>query len=559
MSVAACSAGGESHGADPSSDVTKNEADAAPSGTTDSGRSNEDSGRSNEDAGGSPPASPLDAGTPSVLSSVQPSVPTKATGADAIVRVSPAVAGWTAHWMWSGPAAAVAGDVQHLGAIAKSEKWTLRAWADGPGGARVDAEDVAFNVGNSLPGAGAVMISPNAPRTGDSLLAAWQTPPSDIDGDPLSFSFLWEKNGGATTFSENTVPAATIRGPETWRVRARAVETNDPSQVGPEAIAEVQVGRLPPTAPVVAITPSPAKVGQALQASILADAMDPNGEPLTYVYGWTRNGSPAFITGPTVPSSGVMPHDTWIVSVHARNTALAGPAAQASTTVANRFPSPGVATLGTPPFTAESKITAQTSSATDPDGDALSIAYAWTVNGVPVAGATSQTLNVGSFKRGDVVEAIVTWNDGYGGTATTSTAPVTITNAIPKPPTALAFAPPFPRGSDDARLTATNPAVDADGDPVSTRRRWRQERSGPTMYGHSISRRARGRSSSTTESARRTTLWLRRRWLPMATACTSSARTRIRAAAGYAKLRTKSSNGILRRANGREPGCRAQD
>lgn len=100
--------------------------------------------------------------------------------------------------------------------------------------------------------------------------------------------------------------------------------------------------------------------------------------------------------------------------------------------------------------------------ATDPDGDPVTLDYTWSVDGVELSDVSFDVLRSGRHKRGSVVEVAVTASDG---TATTEPmrARVTVGNA----PVVMETAPRELTRIDGFRMRATDP----DGEPVS----WRVE------------------------------------------------------------------------------------
>lgn len=95
----------------------------------------------------------------------------------------------------------------------------------------------------------------------------------------------------------------------------------------------------------------------------------------------------------------------------------------------------------------------------DPDGDELTQTFEWRRNGARLDGATSAQLPAGRHRKGDVIELIVTANDGE--TTATATASVTIVDA---PPVIDASVPASVHSGHP--LTFTARVSDADGDPT---------------------------------------------------------------------------------------------
>jgi hypothetical protein len=103
-------------------------------------------------------------------------------------------------------------------------------------------------------------------------------------------------------------------------------------------------------------------------------------------------------------------------------------------TVQNSAPVAGsVAIMPSSPTTNQT-LTATPSGFTDADSDTLTYQYQWYKNGNPIAGATSNTLNLataGNGDRGDVIKVVVYATDGFGGTSGSVNNSVTVQNSAP--------------------------------------------------------------------------------------------------------------------------------
>jgi hypothetical protein len=423
-------------------------------------------------------ASPEDAGiervlvVPTITASISPETPSRATGVTASVHLSSGPVGWSAHWTWEGPTSSVSGDVVKLTDFAKGETWTLRAWGTDPQGDRVDAPPLPFTVADSPPGAAVVTIVPSSPLPGDALAATLESQPTDPDGDPVTIDYEWLRDGAPTSLVTSSVPAGTTRAHEVWRVTVRVYQTSDPSLAAIDATAEVAIGVLAPTAPVVAIVPSAPNVGDALQSTLTTSSTDPNGEAITYAYRWLRNAAPTAYQSDAIAAGITGPHEQWTVEVVAKNSGASSQPGTAIVTMANRPPSPGAAALSPATVMANSTVRVTTSGASDPDSDSLTYSYAWLVNDVPVSGQTSSSLVPGAYKRGDSIVARVTVSDGYGGSASTDSPAIVVANTPPAAPTSAQLTNPFPHGIETSGVTASFPAADVDGDPLSMVVEW---------------------------------------------------------------------------------------
>jgi sugar lactone lactonase YvrE len=111
---------------------------------------------------------------------------------------------------------------------------------------------------------------------------------------------------------------------------------------------------------------------------------------------------------------------------------------------------------------------------TDPDGDAVTYGYAWTVDGVAVA-LDGPTVPVGSARSPEVWGVTVTPTDGTDA-GPSATASVTIGNSPPSAP-GLSFNPAEPLEGESIELVFDPPPIDPDGDPLTVSITWYDDES----------------------------------------------------------------------------------
>ena len=179
----------------------------------------------------------------------------------------------------------------------------------------------------------------------------------------------------------------------------------------------------PNTAPVidgVSVLPAQPFTDDVVGATVTAH--DADGDPLTYTYQWTRNGTD--IAGATsatldLAQSGAGDRgDVVAVRVVASDgQATSAPVTSNAVTIANSRPTLSVALDRTAP-TSRDVLTA-IATASDRDGDALTFTYVWRVNGVVRRTTTTRAstdsldlLRPGNGNPGDVVRVDVLTTDG---------------------------------------------------------------------------------------------------------------------------------------------------
>jgi hypothetical protein len=230
--------------------------------------------------------------------------------------------------------------------------------------APVDSDDhdsevpVDTDLPDQPPPAPVVGIHPSDPDTLDELVAVMLTPSVDPDGDAVDYTVAWTVDGVDAGIDGPTVPAdATTRG-QVWS----AVMTPNDGQVdGPAGEASVTIGNAAPSTPTVVIAPDPAFTDDRLVATIVTPSVDPDGDEVTCVWRWTRDGVYSVFTADQVPASVTVHFDPWEVQLTPNDPFEAGDAGAASITVSNSPPS--------------------AAGATDADDDPLAYAYAWQLDG----------------------------------------------------------------------------------------------------------------------------------------------------------------------------------
>jgi hypothetical protein len=146
--------------------------------------------------------------------------------------------------------------------------------------------------------------------------------------------------------------------------------------------------------------------------------------------------------------------------------------ASASATVwVNAIPSAPTVSLSPDPAGTDDALTAAASGSVDPDGDAVTYQYAWSVDGVASTASTTEVLPASATTRGETWRVTVTPDDG-GGTGTSASASITIVNTPPELDTVDVSLVSVQVG--DTVFCAADVA-DADGDSVSLTWHWEDE------------------------------------------------------------------------------------
>lgn len=313
------------------------------------------------------------------------------------------------------------------------------------------------------PGAPTVAITPAEPTTADPLTVQVTDP---ADGGVTSYTFAWTRDGQpAPDATSDTVDAAATAKGQTWSV---TVTPFNGELAGAPATAEVTVVNSAPTLSLAWAVGMPTTLDSLVVEPTTADA---DADPITVRYTWTRDGEATGLTGATVAPENTARGEVWEV------TAIAGDgetdSAPATLSIVIENSAPRLESVALEPSIAyvTTTLLARPTGLEDDDGDAVTTQWAWFVNGALVTSATTDTL-AGAFRKGDVVEAEATPDDGSDLGDPLRTSQLSILNTPPTAP-GVAITPGEPTaGVDGLQCVVRTPSFDADGDAVSYRMSW---------------------------------------------------------------------------------------
>jgi hypothetical protein len=384
------------------------------------------------------------------------------------------------------------------------DRWKVRAAANDGCSTGACLESAVVTV-NTLPiTPGSVVISPT-PQAGDNdSLTATASGSTDAEGDSLRYVYQWCKStdGGKTwdAWGRTTTSATTATldksltsVDEQWKVRSAA---NDGYQTGltTESAAVAVVAGTPPTAPtVVTLTPGPRALdGQNLTAKATG-SVDPDGDPLTYIYQWYRSTDrgKTWVLRYTRPSTTTAALDRsltiagewWKARAAASDGRSTGPGLESAAVIINTTPkAPTSVVIGPSPRAgSDDNLAATATGSTDADGDALFLVYQWcksTDGGVTwgpwgwtTKSTTTATLAKSLTSAGEQWKVRTAANDSYE-TGPPTESSVVVINATPTAPTTVALTP-GPRALDDQNLTVqAEGSTDGENDPLTYTYDW---------------------------------------------------------------------------------------
>lgn len=320
---------------------------------------------------------------------IQPAAPTSADTLEA-VRVFEAVdpdgfeVSYLYAWLRDGdPQPEHTGSTVPASATSRGESWEVRVRATN--GAEVSGSaSASVNISNAPPTI-TLSLDPSIAFTTDDLVANIDV--VDADGDELTTTVTWTRDGELTAFTGDTIEAEHTARDQTWQVE---VVSEDSEGATATATASVTVENSPPLITDFRLRPDPAGHSDSLRVTFAID--DPDDDPLSTTWVWSRNGAPiSGVTGTTLGASHTAIGDTIEVALTVSDGS-ASDQESASTTIIDLPPVPGAVALEpgnvTPCAPLRCGITVEP---TDPDGDELDVQIAWRRNGTPWTGSTLTT------------------------------------------------------------------------------------------------------------------------------------------------------------------------
>ena len=295
---------------------------------------------------------------------------------------------------------------------------------------------VALTLGNNAPVVDSVSVTPVSPKTNDLVTAVVTA--HDPDGDPITLSYRWHRNGvllagetGATL--DLSKPGNGDRGDQI----SVHVNASDGTLVSADTLTSGWAFWVADTAPTVTVSlnaTSPLTNDTLVATTAGADV---DADALSYTYTWKVNG----VVRRTIRSASATDSfdlslaghgdrgDLVTVEVVASDGELTSPAASAGVTVVNAAPTITATLNDTKPR--KQDVLIATAIAFDADADVLTFTYTWRVN-AKVKQVTTGTTATSSFdlraaeaEIGDAVTVEVIVSDGVGQALATASATVT--------------------------------------------------------------------------------------------------------------------------------------
>jgi hypothetical protein len=281
----------------------------------------------------------------------------------------------------------------------------------------------------------------------------------------------WKRNGTEVAGGPGArVSPGTVKKGEVWQAELVGTEGELSGKVA--ACLELRIGDTPPGPPAVTLAPTAPRAGQPLEAKVVKPAPDVDGDAVTYRYRWAVHGmdGQADVSASTLPADAARKGQVWRVEVTSVADGVEGGSARAEVRVVNSPPSrPEVVVEPEAPYRGDGLEARVDQGAQDPDGDAVTLRFSWTVNGQP-AGVDGPRVPSGRVKRGETWRVSVVASDGES-TSEKGEVSVTVRNRPPTPP-AIAMGPAAIRAGQPVEVKVERPAADGDGDKVTLGYAW---------------------------------------------------------------------------------------
>jgi hypothetical protein len=343
---------------------------------------------------------------------------------------------------------------------AKGERWEVGVSAFEDSDWEGTASVLIVNTAPSL----SISLDPAEPSTNDAVSVIAET--SDADGDSVSLSYVWTKNGVETTgIGWALSPDLTEIG-DTWSV---AVTPDDGEMSGEPRSASFSVVNSPPSVQDIEILPIDPVTDSLL--SVTVTVVDPDGDEVTLNYRWRVNGSTVQDgTEETLESSFFVKWNFIDVFVTPDDGLVSGGEFQSGVIfIQNTPPEILGVTLSPENPTSSDTVMAIADGYYDADGDPVMYSVIWYVNNVSIPAAI--ILTGANFDRGDEIYAEMQGYDMEDSGPSELSPTVIIANALPAAPD-IAITPASPTVDDDLSCSIETDSTDAEGDSISYAWSW---------------------------------------------------------------------------------------
>ena len=312
-------------------------------------------------------------------------------------------------------------------------------------------------VGNQPPTSPVPSITPSAPVSGEALFAGLVTPAEDPEGQAVTTTFTWRRDDAPAPEYDGlaTLPEGVTRKGEVWTVSAVASDGALQSEPGEDSVLIEGAG---PSIS-VGIDPSEPRPNDTLTCSWTVT--EPDGEAITEERArWAVNG--VELGDASTPLSGALARGDTVDCLVTATSSSRSNTAVATVTVVNTTPVVSAVRLTGLPATETASLGCAVE-ASDDDGDALTSAHTFYVNGASAGSAA--TLGGDRFDEGDTIWCEARVYDGAEWSVSAASDTAVAENSPPTAPTVRLSPDPSYVGG---QLTCSTTGAAADPDPGDT-------------------------------------------------------------------------------------------
>lgn len=238
-----------------------------------------------------------------------------------------------------------------------------------------------------------------------------------------------------------------------------------------------------PSQPTVTLSPIPTYTTDIINCTPTGST-DPDGQSLTYLYLWERNGQPTSYNGASLSNSATSKNQSWACIATPNDGIVNGPSNSASTVISNSDPVLNSISILPGTNVATNALLTCSPIATDADNEPLTTTYLWAINGNPAGTANTLDLGTTNAQYGDTISCTATISDSDSASVT-GTATAMVSNGPPVI-SSLSISPSSP--DTNSTLNNSVSATDPEGDPITYSYEWRvngvlQSHTGSTLDG----------------------------------------------------------------------------
>ncbi len=340
---------------------------------------------------------------------------------------------------------------------------------DGSGdGASVNSS--SLTISNSAPITGVPTLSPIPAYKNTSTVTCTNSTTSDLDGDSVTFYYLWFKNGADTGITTSTISNSSFVKND--QLICQITPFDGTANGTAQNSSSLTISNSPPTTATPTLSPIPAYKTTSTVTCTNETTSDLDNDVVTFNYLWYKNGLSTGITTQTISNSSFSKNDQLICQITPFDGTSNGAAVNSSAlTISNTLPVTGTPILSPiPAYKSTPTVTCNNGTTSDLDGDSVTFNYIWFVNGAN-SGIITQTISNSAFNKNDQLICQITPYDGTGNGAAVNSSALTISNSVPV--TGTPTLSPIPAYKITPTVTCLNGTTsDLDNDVVTFHYLW---------------------------------------------------------------------------------------